>query len=344
MAKKVTMSDIAKELSVSTVTVSKALSGQKGVSEELRDEIIKLAASRGYKKSEAREITGKPHNIGVIVAERFLEGEQSFYWNLYQEFNKRAAERGSMTFLEVINNQSEEGGVVPKLLHGRRVEGLVVMGTFVRSYRDKIMTEADVPLVFLDADSESGKFDSIVSDNVLGGSQMTDYLFSLGHKDIAYVGTLHATNSIDERYLGYVKSLMNHGFDSSSAKQIDDRAIHGLMFSADELKLPRKMPTAFFCNCDVAAMILIEKLTKAGLSVPGDVSVVGFDNYVNEGDDPEFLTTYALDPARMAKRAVHIMIRKIENVNYSTGKFVLPGWVIERASAKKAGRAVPFVI
>ena len=92
MAKAVTLSDIGKKLNVSTVTVSKALSGQKGVSDELRTEIVRLADEMGYirKASGTEEEGRRSYNIGVIVAERYLKESQSFYWKIYQEISQRA--------------------------------------------------------------------------------------------------------------------------------------------------------------------------------------------------------------------------------------------------------------
>ena len=86
MAKTVRLMDIAKKLNVSAVTVSKALSGQKGVSEELRQKIVSLANEMGYKRSEIQSIDVKAESftIGVIVADRYLGENQSFYWKLYQ--------------------------------------------------------------------------------------------------------------------------------------------------------------------------------------------------------------------------------------------------------------------
>ena len=94
MAKAVRLADIGKKLNVSTVTVSKALSGQKGVSEELRAKIIQLADEMGYQKSESRKNTneGKSFTLGIIVADRYVSENQSFYWKLYQEIGRRSPE------------------------------------------------------------------------------------------------------------------------------------------------------------------------------------------------------------------------------------------------------------
>ena len=99
MAKAVKLADIAEQVGVSTVTVSKALSGQKGVSEEMREKIKNLAEELGYRSpSETkRQSAEKQYNIGVLIQEVYLDKYDSFYWKMYQEVNKRAVSRGCFT-------------------------------------------------------------------------------------------------------------------------------------------------------------------------------------------------------------------------------------------------------
>ena len=90
MSKKITMSDIAAELGISTVTVSKALSGQKGVSEEMRQRIIEIAEERGYQKSSQSK-ENESFKIGVLIDARYLGNIDSFYGHMYQIFSAKAA-------------------------------------------------------------------------------------------------------------------------------------------------------------------------------------------------------------------------------------------------------------
>ena len=103
------------------------------------------------------------------------------------------------------------------------------------------------------------------------------------------------------------------------------------------------MPTAFFCNCDGTASVLIRKLSQNGYSVPNDISVAGFDNYIPDQFGSVGLTTYEINTKEMAKRTVHIILHKLRNDNYSTGIFMLPGKFVERDSVKQIGSPVPFV-
>ncbi len=244
-----------------------------------------------------------------------------------------------------IDRDTEEGGKLPHIIADNKADGLIVMGVFTRAYREILGNISDIPMVWLDSEANKAGADMVLSDNMMGGYHMTNYLFDLGHRKICYVGTLRQTDSIDDRYLGYLRSFIDHGIPLTESMTIDDRNEKGDNFSLDELKLPMDdMPTAFFCNCDVAADLIIRGLKERGLSVPKDVSVVGFDNYAGPIHIYKEITTYAIDIGEMSRRTIHTMLHKLDNINYSTGKFVLAGKFIDKKSARRIGQAIPMVV
>lgn len=343
MSKMVRLSDIAEKLNVSTVTVSKALAGQKGVSDELRQKIIRLADELGYRKTIRTE-ERQSYTIGVVAAERYLGEGQSLYWKLYQEISRRAMAAGCFAILEVITYEMEKEKILPKIAAEKKADGMILMGAFKASYAGCLGEMLRMPFLTLDTPGISDTCDSVVSNNVMGGFKMTNYLFEMGHRRIGFVGTRLATSSIDDRYLGYLRSLMVHGVECRKDWLVDDRhRDSGQIDSEEKFRLPVEMPTAFFCNCDITALKLIRKLEEQGYRVPEDVSVVGFDNYVPEQFDGIGITTYEIQAKEMAKRAVHILTHKLRNENYSTGMFMLPGRFIERDSVKRIGEPVPFL-
>ncbi len=345
MAKAVRLADIGERLGVSTVTVSKALSGQKGVSEELRRRIIRLAEEMGYAKSmpEEKQEVKTSYTIGVVVAERYLQENQSFYWLLYQEISKKAIGKNCFPMLEVISREDEDNREFPKVVTEKKVDGLLILGAFRMEYVNHLFSDTQLPMLNLDTTNGWEHCDCVVSNNLMGGYRMTNYLFELGHKRIGFVGTRLSTSSIDDRYLGYLKSLMEHGVEWREDWAIDDRSLDDGKIDRTKFMLPKDMPTAFFCNCDLSAAHLITRLEESGYRVPEDVSVVGFDNYVSDQFAGIGLTTYEIDTKEMADRAVHIIIHKCRNAAYTSGIFMLAGKFIERASAKRVGQPVPFV-
>ncbi len=347
MPKAVKLADIAQKLDVSTVTVSKALSGQKGVSEEMRAKIKQLAQEMGYVKTEAsdRQKEKKSYTIGVAVAERYIGSNQPFYWQLYQELSQRSVRKNCFAVLEVIPYEMETRMQMPKMVTEEKIEAMILMGTFKMEYTHFLQQNVRLPFLMLDTLSHEGEVDTIVSNNLMGAYRMCNYLFELGHKKIGFVGTRLATTSIDERFLGYLKSAMEHGMQIQNEWLVEDRDRDtGRSDYRTHYCLPdQNMPTAFFCNNDIAANVWIHKLTENGYSVPEDISVVGFDNYMNEPFAQIGITTYAIDTKKMAKRAIHVLLHKLENADYSMGICLIDGTFIERESACRIGPPVPFL-
>lgn len=347
MPKAVKLADIAQKLGVSTVTVSKALSGQKGVSEEMRKKIKALAKEMGYVKSHSadKEKEDKSRTIGIIVAERYLDKDESFYWRMYQDLSQSAMRRNCFTMLEVVSYENERHNQIPKMASEGKIEAMIVMGSFQAEYAQYLRKNICLPFILLDTLNREGDIDAVISNNLMGAYRMTNYLFELGHKKIGFVGTRLATASIDDRYLGYLKSAMEHGMQVRSQWLLDDRdRVTGLCDYNVHYRLPQKedMPTAFFCNNDKTASVLIHKLEENGYCVPKDISVVGFDNDIYEPVLQIGITTYAVHTQEMARRALHILLYKLENPDYRLGVSMIDGTFIERESARQIGPPVPF--
>lgn len=336
MGKTVRLADIGAKVGVSTVTVSKALSGQKGVSEEVRARIIALADEMGYQREATQnQILGQNKTFVVLIAERYMGKYDSFYLKMYQEINKTATERGSLALLCSIDEQSERDVVIPAVIMEKQVQGVIVIGRLAQEYLDALSANINIPKVYVDFSDENGKEESVISDSYYGAYQITKYLLERGHRSIAYVGTLKSTPSITDRYMGYVRALMEYGIIPKKEWQIDDRDLTTGIVDEDKLIcLPKEMPSAFFCNCDVVASMLIRKLEKQGLSVPSDVSVVGYDNYIYPGLCDLEITTYEVDLQKMAQEAYEHLMQKIINPNYSNRLHIVEGRLVEKDSVK----------
>ena len=338
MAKTVKLADIAEKVGVSTVTVSKALSGQKGVSEEMREKIKQLADELGYRSpsENKRQTTEKQYNIGVIIQEVYLDKYDSFYLTMYQELNKRAVARGCFTLLESMSRESVLSNVMPLLVQEKKVDGLIVVGDMTQTYMEQLEAEAGIPVVCMDFYNDTINLDTVISNSFYGTYALTNYLFQMGHKKIAYVGTVGTTNSITDRYLGYAKSLLEHHIEVRKDYVIDDRDTKTGRMDLDKYyQLPEDMPSAFVCNCDLAASYLIRKLRANGYRVPEDISVVGFDNYLFPGLCDIGITTYEVNIGEMARRVVHKIVRKIANENYTAGVFIVDGHMVIKDSVTR---------
>ncbi len=333
MAKEVRMADIAKRLGVSTVTVSKALSGQKGVSEQMRAKIKELAKEMGYKTvTSAKKETKRSYNMGVLVEEIFIERYSSFYWEFYQKINISASRENSFVILEVLSVEDEKKLIEPKILQENKIDGLMVLGRVPTEYLAFLNKKSKVPVVYMDFYDQKMKGDSVISNNFYGAYHITNYLFEQGHRQIGFVGTIMATESIMDRYLGYQKAMIEQGEPIHEEWIIQDREEQVYLY--EQLPLPKELPTAFVCNSDLTASRLIRSLRECGLQVPRDISVVGYDNYLYPGLCDVGITTYSVDMERMAKLGIDILVERINGIQKHIGMQVVEGELVVRESVK----------
>lgn len=330
--KNVTMSDIAKDMGVSTVTVSKAITGKEGVSKEVREKILKRAADMGYTYTKGLKESGlqKQYNIGVLVAGHFMSTD-AFYSNLYQRIVMELTTQGHIGILEIVTKEAERDAVLPNVLVNHKVDGIIMMGQMSRKYIDLIRS-TKIPLIFMDFEMEDLDVDSVISDGVYGACKTTRYLISQGHRKIGYIGSCMATSSIMDRYLGFCKAMLQAGIPVNQSWVLPDRDEEGTFVNPT---FPKEMPTAFVCNCDEVAFHVVNKLKKLGYKVPGDISVVGFDNYIYAELSTPKITTFGIEIDAMVKSSVNTIIHKLNNPDYSAGRIVISGKVYARDSVKK---------
>lgn len=328
MAKRVRMADIAERLGISIVSVSKGLSGKEGVSEEMRAKILATAKEMGYEiPQRAEPDTERGESIGVLVAERAFD-ECAFYSNLYRCILKRCAALGYYCMLEIVSSQAEAERAMPSILTNRKVDGLIFMGEIDRRYLSTAIQHG-LPFLLLDFYDDAIAADSVLSDNSSGGYQMTEHLLASGRRKIGFVGSVTATSSIMDRYLGYCRALLKAGIEPRPDWRLEDRDAGG---SFIPFTLPDEMPEAFVCNCDEVAFNLVEYLNRQGYRVPQDVAVTGYDDYRFSTVCRPQLTTYRVDVEGMAVAAVNQMHRKLRHKPLLAPTTIVPGALVERGS------------
>lgn len=324
------MRDIGNAVGVSAVTVSKALSGKSGVSEEMRRKIISAAAEMGYvnpliQQAEERQSL----DIGILMPDHFFSAD-SFYAMFYKQVVQAISEAGHYSLMELLPYEAETQLTLPKLITNRRVDGLILLGQPQRDYLRMIAGQS-VPLVFLDFYDEFAEADSVVGDNSYGCFRLTSHLIKNGHREIGFVGNIYATTSIMDRYLGFYKAMLWHNLPVREEWVIKDR------FSLNEyieIQLPENLPTALVCNCDIVARNIIRLLARRGLRVPEDVSVVGFDDYSPNLNTGIPLSTFRVNIPAMAQTAVRLLAERCYGTRNTFNRSVISGQPVYRESER----------
>ncbi len=330
----VRMLDIAEKLGVSVVTVSNALAGRDGVSEQVREQICKTAEEMGYKPSNTgskkkSELPKMGKTVAILTSERFIGSMGTFYWELTANISNKLSAANVVMMYESISRENEKNIVLPPVVTENRVDGAIVIGQLSRDYA-MALSKIEIPLLFVDFYVSRCNVDSVNSDSYHGGYMVTDYLVERGHKNIGFVGSLNTTSSINDRYLGYRKCLMENNLPYNKEWILEDRNELGILF--DNIDFPDDMPTAFVCNSDETAFRVIAALKSKGVRVPEDISVVGYDNYTVSNICIPAITTVEVDLMKMASESVDLMLKKLENPEYKEGRRIISGRLIEKNS------------
>ena len=328
--KQITITDIAKACGTSNVTVSKALGGKRGVGDELREKIRRTAEEMGY--TPTKPATPKDcGNVGVLIHEKFINMNGSFYWAVYNNILQQLKSRGISCLQENITSEEERTLIMPKMLTDGKVDGVISLGQLKAEYV-YALKQQNPKLLLMDYYVPDSDIDSVVTNSYVGGYKLTKHLISKGHKKIGYIGTRTATTSIFDRYMGYLKAMIENNLPVNDRWTLRDREPDGVQFSS--IDFPAELPTAFVCNCDETAFTATRSLKAKGLSIPDDISIVGYDNYlISEISEPS-ITTIDVDARRMAEVAVITLLARIADPSLPASQHTINGKLVEKNSVK----------
>jgi len=327
----VTMKDIADELDITVMSVSKALSGKDGVSEDLRAKILAKADELGYKKSpSSANDDGAAHNIGILIAERSMNANAS-YMSLQQPLISNLTQLNYYGITEIISDETEHLLILPKILKDNKVSAFIILGQMSKEYV-QVLKKTEKPFLCLAHIYDDVNSGGIITDNLYGGFTLANYLIDQGCKTIGFVGNIQFAEFVMDRYLGIAKAQLHHGLELKTDLIIPDVTDFGEEIS---LILPDKMPDAFICNDCRTAYKLIHNLEGLEYSIPKDISVAAFDDGIFADIGIPKLTTYSINYNNMAQLAAESIALKLENPNFHIGKKVVHGNVVIRDSVRK---------
>ncbi|QKE71424.1 LacI family DNA-binding transcriptional regulator [Arthrobacter citreus] len=339
MEKKVTMQDIAKRLNISKNSVSQALSGKAGVSEETRKLIQDTADELGYSYSNNR--TQKPieektvKTIGLIASELAFS-LTGFFGEIYLSIQKELKARDMNFLIESIDQHSVENLIMPNLLTNQEIDGLLILSHISTDYTAKVISSG-IPTVLIDHHEPFLHADSILTNNRFAAFTAVEHLIKLGHTEISFVGDVDISPSYQERLEGYFLALKRYGIKQNEAFLLnhakeEQSHIKGLL---DQLTT---QPTAYFCVNDGLGFLIQSELQQRGFNVPDDVSICSFDNgQLSQIASPK-MTTMDIDLNFFGKKAVEQLCWRIENKDEPIHEILLPTRLIIRESTGELGK------
>lgn len=332
MTKRITMQDVADKLGVSKVTVSRALTGKTDISDAMREKIVQAAKELGYLYNSKGKMLrdNQTYSIGIITPEKYFGQDAYFYLDLYKIITDKLEHLNYTSMFHILNSENEKDFSVPLMLLEQKVDGLIILGQLSKSYLKKL-EEYQFPMVFLDFYYDGFDIDSIITDNFFATYELTNYLIESGHQKIAYVGNVKSTSSIQDRYLGYCKSMLEYDLELKDQWLICDKDYKN---SWVDIQLPEDMPTAFVCNCDQTALYLIHKLKAEGFNVPEDCSVVGFDDSKYASMEVPHITTMRVDLEELGGKAIRMILKRMKDFERPSSRVLVKTKLIERNSVE----------
>ncbi|MCK5129303.1 MAG: LacI family DNA-binding transcriptional regulator [Clostridiales bacterium] len=323
--KKTTMQDIATNLNISRMTVSKAFKGNNDISEETREKIFKIASELNYNYKTSAYL-----KILVLITPLFLEIDEQFYTKIYKKLIKESITKDIGLSMNVITDAMRNNPILPHI-NESEVDGLILLGELPKEYIKKLY-KLNLPIVFIDFYNNAFKCDAIITNSYLYSYNITSHLISMGHTEIGFVGNIKSSSSVQDRYLGYYKALLENNIVLNESYIVKDRDAQGLL---ESFSLPSKLPTAFVCNNDYTAYNLINYLKSKNYNTPDDISIVGFDDVLDIGSTTPKLTTVRVNIDDMAHLGIGRIIQNITKKALKPKTYVINSTIIFRDSVKK---------
>lgn len=315
------MADIASMAGVSPSTVSRALAGSPLVAKKKRDEIMRLAREAGYVvNSTARNLRLKRTETISVVIPLAHEASQPltdpFFVEMLGYLADAITQRGYGVLLQKIVPPMNDW--LPNLVASGRSDGVIVIGQSTEHQALEEVSAYYRPLVVWGAPSVDQTYCTVGTDNVGGASRAVEHLIRLGRQRIIFFGD-PGLPEIGLRYEGYLAALENASRPLEAKHIVPSHLTADTAYAAMSNLLASEVPfDAVFAASDLIALSAIQAITAAGLTVPGDVAVVGFDDISLAVHGNPALTTVRQDLERGARTMVDRLFERLAGEDASS--------------------------
>ena len=330
---KITALDVAQKAGVSRSAVSRVFTPGASVSKTTATKVRTAARELGYRPNVlARSlITGRSRIIGLVVA--YLENQ--FYPEAIERLSKSLQERGYHVLVFMASNDSEATQKVIDELLDYQVDGIIAASVGMSNDLTRRCEEVGIPIVLFNRDQYDDRLSSVTSDNMAGGRKLAAFLAAGGHQRIGHIAGWEGASTQIDREAGFKAGLMDAGL-KLVAREVGNFNFEQAKSAAREMFDRDDHPDAVFVANDHMAFAVMDVLRfELGLSIPGDVSVVGYDD-VSLAAWPSYDLTTVRQPAnRMVAETVDILMTRIDNTDTPARRITIDGPLIMRGSARK---------
>jgi LacI family fructose operon transcriptional repressor len=317
--------DVAAAAGVSVATVSRVL-GNGPVSETLRLRVLDVVAQLGYRPNLSARRLRSQHSetVGLIVSDI----RNPFFTAVSRAVEDAAYRAGMRVILCNADEDPEKEAMYLRLMQEERVSGVVFSPTITTARRFR-PDRFDFPVVMIDRACASGETDAVVLDNALASGQLVEHLIHHGRRRIAGLfGNISATGS--ERRMGYEAAMERHGL------AVDARLVPPSSAAAEQEVArwlsQKDRPDALIASNGLLLLGAVQALSAAGVAIPRDMALAGFDNDVWTGLVGGGLTVIEQPVYDIGTMAMDMLLTRIENPALPQRKLVLNGRLVVRGS------------
>lgn len=336
MGEKITSLDVARLAGVSQSAVSRVFTPGASASKKTIEKVRRAAAELGYRPNVLARamVSGKSRMIGLVVA--YLENY--FYPEVVEKLSKALQEQGYHVLIFMASQTAENIDDVVEEILDYQVDGIVAASVAMGSELSARCRAAGVPVVLLNRTQDDERLSAVTSDNVAGGRKVAEYLVAGGHERIGYIAGWEGASTQRDREFGLRVGLEMAG-KSLYAREVGDFRESRAQEAARRMFAGPDRPDAVFAANDHMAFAVMDVLRfELGLSVPGDVSVIGYDDVPIAAWPAYDLTTVRQSATRMVAETVSILMDLIENPSADPRRIAIDAPFKERGSARKPGR------
>ena len=331
--RRATIKDVARVAGVSVSAVSKVLRDAYGVSDDMRTKVSKAMEQLGYRpRAAARSMRGKSYSVGIVLPEL----SSPFPIQVAQGIVSELGRSSYQPLLAAKEGTAESQKALVQSLLDRQVDGLIIISPFIEvEWLEELATST--PTVLVARNGIGTHYDSVTDNAFEGALRMVDHLVALGHRDIAY--TSMPDNGLKHPYVlshtarrdGYEHAMRMHGL---TPRVVTSRYSEQAGYEAGlELIDDKKRPTAIFAGADIAAFGVMRAAYERGLSIPQDLTVVGYDNIFASSLHGVDLTTLDPNGEQMGTSAAELLLSRIEGRTEPICRIETPELVIRKSSA-----------
>lgn len=331
MVRRVTSFEVAELAGVSQSTVSRVFSDKsERVAEATRRKVYQAAEQLGYRPSAIGRMmsTQQSRTVGIVMASI----TNPFYPYVLEKFLQtiQATERQALLFTASADQDVDD--ILPLVL-SHRVDALIVTSATLSSAMVDEAERAGTAVILFNRYVNDGRVSAVCCDNEAGAREIADLLVESGHHRYAYIAGNENTSTNQDRQFGYVDQLHRQGVHDVQVIQAGysyDASYHAMQ----RLLTQSNLPDAIFCANDIMAIGCIDAAREAGLSVPQDLSIVGFDDIPMASWSAYQLTTMSQEVDTMIERTIALMEQRIANLDAPPVLELIPGKMKIRRSMR----------